>query len=101
VRLAQPLVGGRPVVVKVRVWWQLDDEHLRVRIAFAVRSVLASRLAGQTFPVMVAVVIGTAAVSAHSLHAQLVQQFSVVLLARRVLGRRLGRRHWFRRCRRG
>jgi len=57
------------------MWWQLDDEHLRIRTAFAVRGVLAPRLAGQAFPVMVgtAVVTGTATGGSHPLHAQPVQ----------------------------
>jgi len=102
VRLAQPLVDGRTVVVKVRMWWQLDDEHLRIRTAFAVHSVLAPRLAGQAFPVMVsnAVVTSTATGGSHPLHAQSVQQLSVVLLARRLLGRRFGRHRRFGRGRR-
>jgi len=101
-RLSQPLADGRTVVVKVRVRRQLDDEHLRVRTAFAVRRVLAPRLAGQSFPVMVGnAIVGRTATGPYPLHTQLVQKFGVVLFVRRLLGRRLGRsRCWFRRARR-
>jgi len=93
------LVRGRrgAVAVKVRVRRQLDDEHLRVGTALAaVRSVFASRLAGQPFAVMVpdagvsAVDRGArAAAGPHPLHAQPVQKFRVVLFRR--LFRRLCR----------
>lgn len=80
----------RTVIVKVRMRWQLDDKHLRIRTALTVRAtgrcILAPRLTGQPFPVMVPPGTGT-----HSFHAQLVQQFGVVLFERRVF-RRFGRR---------